>query len=109
MFNNCDMPDGFTLGEHFDTRSVIQMNLMFAQCCLPNGFTLGEHFHTENVENMEAMFGGSVIPDNFSLGRYFTTDNLKDCNDIDKKDLDNIMSTYGCSDYRDEESLDEEI
>lgn len=78
-------------------------------CCLPNGFTLGEHFHTENVENMEAMFGGSVVPDDFSLGRYFTTDNLKNCNDIDKKDLDNIMSTYGCSDFRDEESLGEEI
>ncbi len=49
MFNNCKLPEGFTLGDKFDTSNVTDMSNMFNDCKLPEGFTLGDEFDTSKV------------------------------------------------------------
>ena len=46
MFSECKLPEGFSLGESFDTSKVTDMRNMFSCCKLPKGFSLGEHFNT---------------------------------------------------------------
>ena len=41
MFSECKLPEGFSLGEHFDTSKVVDMYGMFKNCKLPEGFSLG--------------------------------------------------------------------
>lgn len=87
MFLGCKLPNGFSLGEHFDTSNVTEMYNMFSNCELPDGFSLGEHFDTSNVTDMSYMFNGCSLPDDFYLGEHFDTSNVtvmarmfKDCN-----------------------------
>ncbi len=42
MFENCELPDGFTLGENFNTSNVVNMERMFLDCVLPKGFSRGK-------------------------------------------------------------------
>lgn len=78
MFSNCELPDGFSLGKHFDTSNVTDMSGMFFGCKLPDGFSLGEHFNTFNVTIMDKMFRNCIVPAGFSLGDHFDTSNVTD-------------------------------
>ena len=78
MFCRRRLPEGFSLGERFDTSKVTDMYGMFSYCKLPEGFSLGEHFNTSNVTDMSYMFNGCSLPDGFSLGEYFNTSNVTD-------------------------------
>lgn len=49
MFNKCRLPEGFTLGDKFDTSNVTDMGCMFNGCKLPDGFTLGDKFDTSRT------------------------------------------------------------
>lgn len=76
MFLGCKLPNGFSLGEHFDTSNVTEMYNMFSNCELPDGFSLGEHFDTSNGTDMSYMFNGCSLPDGFYLGEHFDTSNV---------------------------------
>ena len=78
MFSECKLPEGFSLGESFDTSKVTDMRNMFSCCKLPKGFSLGEHFDTSNVTCMESMFHRCKLSDGFSLGEHFDTRNVTD-------------------------------
>ena len=78
MFRNCKLREGFSLGEKFDTSNVTDMRCMFDCCELPKGFTLGEKFDTSNVISMFNMFYYCSLPRNFSLGEKFDTSNVTD-------------------------------
>lgn len=78
MFSNCELPDGFSLGEHFDTSNVTDMSYMFNRCSLPDGFYLGEHFDTSNVTVMYGMFSECKLPKDFTLGKHFDTSKVTD-------------------------------
>lgn len=87
MFKNCRLPDGFSLGECFNTSKVTDMSGMFCWCKLPDDFSLGEHFDTSNVADIEGMFdhcryGGASIYD------YFNTES--DGEIIEKLKLQNV-------------------
>lgn len=56
MFCQRRLPEGFSLGEHFDTSKVTDMYGMFSYCKLPEGFSLGKHFNTSSVTDMKFMF-----------------------------------------------------
>lgn len=73
MFEECELPKDFTLGEHFDTSNVTDMSDMFSYCSLSYGFSLGEHFTTSNVTSMVGMFYACKLPEGFSLGEHFDT------------------------------------
>lgn len=55
MFAECELPPGFSLGEHFDTSDVICMRGMFEECKLSGSFSLGANFDTSNVTDMSYM------------------------------------------------------
>lgn len=76
MFYSCKMPKGFTLGDKFDTSKVEDMSSMFAKCCMPKGFTLGDKFDTSNVKHMYNMFSDCILPEGFTLGDKFDTSNV---------------------------------
>lgn len=76
MFSECKLPEGFSLGEHFDTSNVTYMEHMFSCCKLPKGFSLGDHFDTSNVTDMCTMFYNCVMPKGFNLGEQFSTDGV---------------------------------
>ena len=77
MFGGSTISKGFSLGDKFDTSSVITMNSMFFDCGeLPEGFTLGDKFDTSNVEDMNGMFSESTLPEGFTLGDKFDTSNV---------------------------------
>lgn len=78
MFSCCKLPKGFSLGEHFDTSNVTYMHSMFRFCKIPDDFSLGEHFDTSKVTNMRRMFGDCRLPEGFSLGAHFYTSNVTD-------------------------------
>ena len=44
VFEGCELPEGFTLGDKFDTSKVTSMEGVFSNCKLPEGFSLGEQF-----------------------------------------------------------------
>ena len=50
---------------------------MFKDCELPEGFSLGDKFDTSNVENMMGTFS-CIIHEGFSLPDNFTISGLKD-------------------------------
>lgn len=77
MFSRCKLPDGFTLGDKFDTSNVKCMLDMFCECRLPAGFTLGDKFNTSNVESMSSMFYKCILPAGFTLGDKFDTSNVE--------------------------------
>lgn len=72
MFAGCKLPEGFSLGEHFDTSKVTNMRGMFESCKLPEDFSLGEKFDTSNVTYMSDMFGGCSYG-NSDIHDYFKT------------------------------------
>ena len=76
MFHHCKLPDGFTLGDKFDTSNVRSMFGMFCNCNLPAGFTLGDKFDTSNVGDMNHMFKRCRY-NNISFREYFKTDDIK--------------------------------
>ncbi len=78
MFSDCKLPEGFSLGKHFNTSKVTSMRGMFCECELPRDFSLGEHFNTSKVVDMSSMFGECKLPKGFSLGKYFDTSNVTD-------------------------------
>ena len=78
MFTGCKLPENFTLGDHFDTSNVTDMDSMFYNCKLPENFTLGNHFDTSNVTNMSNMFAYCKLPVNFTLGNHFNTSKVTD-------------------------------
>ena len=78
MFAGCRLPEGFSLGKHFDTSNVTDMSNMFSDCKLPEGFSLGKHFDTSNVTEMYNMFECCDLPEGFSLGGHFDTSNVTD-------------------------------
>ncbi|HBW55294.1 MAG TPA: hypothetical protein DEF65_10990 [Lachnospiraceae bacterium] len=41
MFRGCILPEGFTIGNDFDTSEVVDMQGMFQDCEMPVGFSLG--------------------------------------------------------------------
>lgn len=43
MFESCVFPEGFSLGDKFDTSNVTDMAGMFAKAKLPEDFFLGEN------------------------------------------------------------------
>ena len=71
MFEECELPKDFTLGEHFDTSNVTDMSDMFSYCSLSYGFSLGEHFDTSNVTDMRWMF------EKCTYGDYYVYDYLE--------------------------------
>lgn len=79
MFECCELPAGFTLGDKFDISNVTDMESMFSYCELPAGFTLGANFDTSNVRTMCNMFSLCTIYEGFTLGNKF---NLKCAEDI---------------------------
>lgn len=84
MFYKCKLPEGFTLGDKFDTSKVVNMENMFYQCKLPAGFSLGDKFDTGNVKIMRYMFQDCVMPDDFYLGKNFT---ICSCNQDTLEDM----------------------
>ena len=78
MFSQCILPEDFSLGEHFDTSNVTDMARMFENCKLPKDFTLGEHFDTSKVTDMCGMFSYCKLPEGFSLGKHFNTSSVTD-------------------------------
>ena len=82
MFEDCILPDGFSLGESFHTSKVTSMRYMFAGCRLPEGFSLGEHFNTSNVTDMVGMFYECELPDGFTLGGKFDTSKVIDMHEM---------------------------
>lgn len=82
MFEDCILPEGFSLGESFHTSKVTSMGYMFAGCRLPEGFSLGEHFNTSNVTDMVGMFYECELPDGFTLGGKFDTSKVIDMHEM---------------------------
>lgn len=68
MFAGCELPSGFSLGEHFDTSAVIDMRGMFEKCKLPGSFSLGANFDTGNVIDMSYMFYGCKLTEKILFG-----------------------------------------
>ena len=74
VFEGCELPEGFTLGDKFDTSNVINMDSMFAECSLKGNIFVGDKFDTSNVENMNHMFMNSdaaavIIGDKFDTSK----------------------------------------
>lgn len=77
MFAGSILPDVFTLSNKFNTSKVRDMRYMFYECVLPEKFSLPERFDTKNVEKMDFMFSECKIPKNFALPESFDTSNVK--------------------------------
>lgn len=54
MFENCNLPDGFTLGDKFDTSNVGDMNHMFKRCRYDN-ISFREYFKTDDMKSIIAL------------------------------------------------------
>ena len=63
MFFNCNLPEGFSLGDKFDTSKIVNMQQMFFSSRLPEDFSLGDKFDVSNVKNMENMFFICYLPE----------------------------------------------
>ena len=66
VFEGCELPEGFTLGDKFSTSNVTNMRAMFYKCNLPEDFSLGHKFDTSKVTDMYRMFGECNLPGLFS-------------------------------------------
>jgi hypothetical protein len=77
MFSWCTLPENFILGRQFETKNVVDMNLMFAGSVLPGSFRLSEKFETKNVLDMRYMFYECVLPDNFEFNQSFDTSKVE--------------------------------
>ncbi len=77
MFAGSILPDDFSISEKFDTSNVRDMRYMFYECVLPEKLVLGNHFNTKNVEEMDFMFSECRIPKNFKLPETFDTSKVK--------------------------------
>lgn len=73
MFENCTMPDDFTLGEHFDTSNVEDMSYMFNGCSVPDDFVFNDKF---------------VINDNCDVYNMFEDSNIDDLSPLEEPDLE---------------------
>lgn len=49
VFDRCELPEGFSLGDKFDTSKVTSMEGVFSNCKLSEGFSLGEQFDTSKL------------------------------------------------------------
>lgn len=49
VFDRCELSEGFSLGDKFDTSKVTSMEGVFSNCKLPEGFSLGEQFDTSKL------------------------------------------------------------
>ena len=78
MFAGCELPEGFSLHESFDTSDVVDMTGMFCNCNLPEGFSLGPNFNTDNVVDMTDMFEHCYAHTTLSLGPNFNTSKVED-------------------------------
>ena len=84
MFGNSELPEGFTLGDRFDTSSVEDMFGMFygdtgeRHLVFPEGFSLGSKFSTMSARVMNQMFEGRVFPKDFSFGSGFMFNSVED-------------------------------
>ena len=74
MFCQRRLPEGFSLGEHFDTSKVTDMYGMFSYCKLPEGFSLGKHFNTSSVTDAKFMFDNCKY-NGIDAYDYFETEN----------------------------------
>lgn len=63
MFENCSMPDNFTLGDGFDTSNVKDMSCMFNGCSIPENFVFNDKFVINDDCIIENMFEDSNIDD----------------------------------------------
>lgn len=70
MFENCKLPEVFSLGPDFDTSKVSDMSYMFWHCKLPADFSLGDKFDTSNVTDMTEMFSYCKY-NSFNIYNYF--------------------------------------
>lgn len=77
MFSWLTIPDDFTFGRMFNTKNIVDMNLMFAGSVLPKDFQLGKYFDTSNVEDMNYMFYECSLPYGFTFGENFRTSKVK--------------------------------
>lgn len=77
MFSWCTLPENFILGRQFETKNIVDMNLMFAGSVLPGSFRLSEKFDTSKVKDMRYMFYECVLPDNFEFNQSFNTSNVE--------------------------------
>lgn len=77
MFSWCTLPENFILGRQFETKNIVDMNLMFAGSVLPGSFRLSEKFNTSKVQDMRYMFYECVLPDNFEFNESFDTSNVE--------------------------------
>lgn len=77
MFSWCTLPENINFGSLFNTRRVVDMNLMFAGCIMPEGFNLGRHFNTLDCKEMRYMFYECVLPDKFQFDNKFVTDKVE--------------------------------
>jgi len=84
MFYEAFLPEGFTLGDNFNTSNVKSMHGMFHYTKLPLGFTLGNHFNTINVKDMSRMFNNTILPEGFTLGGNFNTFNVNNMDSMFK-------------------------
>ncbi len=82
MFSDCTLPEGFTLGNKFDTSKVTDMKRMFSSCGLPKGFTLGHKFDTSKVTDMRCMFSCCTLPEGLILDNRFDTSSTADVIDV---------------------------
>lgn len=77
MFSWTTLPKGFALSNRFDTRNIVDMNLMFAGCIMSDNFNFNDKFITKNVTDMRYMFYRCVIPKGMVFDLPFTTENTK--------------------------------
>ncbi|MCM1295281.1 MAG: BspA family leucine-rich repeat surface protein [Muribaculaceae bacterium] len=77
MFAGSILPDVFTISERFTTNNVRDMRYMFYECVLPEKFTLNDNFNTSKVEEMDFMFSECRVPKNFRLPDTFDTSSVK--------------------------------
>ncbi|MCM1208015.1 MAG: hypothetical protein NC309_03755 [Ruminococcus sp.] len=65
--NSVDLPEGFILGEKFNTGNVNIMHDMFCGCIFPSNFTLGDKFDARKVIATKDIFKCCVFPSGFVL------------------------------------------
>ena len=73
MFSDCSSLTALTLGEHFDTSNVTDMEKMFSGCSSIKALDLGERFDTSNVQRMSWMFENCSSLTELNLGEHFVT------------------------------------
>ncbi len=77
MFSWTTLPDDFKLSNRFDTRDIVDMNLMFAGCIMPDTFNFNDKFITDKVIDMRYMFYRCVVPSAMRFDKPFTTINTQ--------------------------------